>query len=90
MSALFIPATLPWLVGSHVLRVLERLCMCVCVLIIKFVHLQLDQYRRDQLSVMNASLSGHDVILIMPTGGGKSLCYQLPAVISKVVINFCF
>jgi len=34
---------------------------------------------------MNASLSGHDCILIMPTGGGKSLTYQLPAVISPGV-----
>jgi len=43
----------------------------------------LSTYRKDQLSVINASLSGHDVILIMPTGGGKSLTYQLPAVISE-------
>jgi len=45
----------------------------------------LDRYRADQLAVMNASLSGHDCILIMPTGGGKSLTYQLPAVISPGV-----
>lgn len=45
----------------------------------------LDSYRPDQLSVMNATMSGHDCILIMPTGGGKSLTYQLPAVISDGV-----
>lgn len=43
----------------------------------------MDEYREHQLSAMNASLSGEDVILIMSTGGGKSLCYQLPATIRK-------
>ncbi|KAL0101045.1 hypothetical protein PUN28_018717 [Cardiocondyla obscurior] len=44
---------------------------------------RIEKLRELQLPTINAIMSKEDVILIMPTGGGKSLCYQLPAVISK-------
>ena len=38
-----------------------------------------DSFRPGQEAVVDALLSGRDVLAVMPTGAGKSLCYQVPA-----------
>ena len=43
-----------------------------------------DSFRPGQQGIVEALLAGHDVLGVMPTGAGKSVCYQIPAALSRV------
>ncbi|GMI88705.1 ARABIDOPSIS THALIANA RECQ 2, RECQ helicase L2 [Hibiscus trionum] len=48
---------------------------------IRFNVFGISSYRPNQREIINAVMSGRDVLVIMAAGGGKSLCYQLPAIL---------
>ena len=44
-----------------------------------------DEFRAGQREIVSAALANRDLLVIMPTGGGKSLCFQLPALLKQGV-----
>ena len=44
-----------------------------------------DDFRHSQEAIIQTVIEGNDALVLMPTGGGKSLCYQVPALVREGV-----
>jgi ATP-dependent DNA helicase RecQ len=46
----------------------------------------MDGFRKGQWEILSSALEGRDVMAVLPTGGGKSICFQLFAVLAKKLV----
>ena len=45
------------------------------------------EFRYHQQAIVDRLIAGDDAVVLMPTGGGKSLCYQIPSIVRPGVIS---